>query len=77
VADILKLRLSADRDATVTVSGFRAGACGLPREDRHSHLKHPVGAPIFYRDVPLMPAAEEKSPDLPEPLPLIPAIPPH
>ena len=70
VSDILKLRLSAYSDVTVTVSCFRAGACGLPREDRHSHIEHPLGAPIFYRDVPPMPSAVEKSPDLPEPLPL-------
>ncbi len=45
--------------ATVTISGFAAGNAGPP-VSRGRMLLHtspdPVGAPIFYRDVPLMPS---------------------
>ena len=54
---------SAAGAATVTVSGFASGNGGQP-VSRGRMLLHtsadPVGAPIFYRDVPLMPSEVEK-----------------
>jgi tetratricopeptide (TPR) repeat protein len=47
---------SADHPATVTITGT-SGARG---QVRISTAKEPVGAPIFYRDVPLMPTEVEK-----------------
>ncbi len=54
---------SAGRKATVTITGFRSDA----RESAVSTASvgietslDPVGAPIFYRDVPLMPSEVEK-----------------
>ena len=56
-------RRSLNRPATVTITGFESEA----RKQRVSSglvtiwtSKDPVGAPIFYRDVPLMPAETEK-----------------
>jgi tetratricopeptide (TPR) repeat protein len=54
---------SAERRATVTVTGFRDDR--LERAVSRGQVgirtsKDPVGAPIFYRDVPLMPSELEK-----------------
>jgi hypothetical protein len=49
--------------ATVTISGFRGANSDQPVSRGHvsfSTSKDPVGAPIFYRDVPLMPTETEK-----------------
>jgi tetratricopeptide (TPR) repeat protein len=49
--------------ATVTIRGFAAGNPGQPvsRGSMELHVSaDPVGAPIFYRDVPLMPSELEK-----------------
>src|SRR5271157_5795223 len=49
--------------ATVTISGFAAGNARQPVSRGHMLLStsaDPVGAPIFYRDVPLMPSKTEK-----------------
>jgi Flp pilus assembly protein TadD len=63
--------------ATVTIAGFRDGAPGQPLSRGQVTIrtsKDPVGAPIFYRDVPLAPSEVQRgvikpiSPDL---LPLI------
>jgi len=48
--------------ATVTISGFAAGNASQPVSRGHLLLHtsaDPVGAPIFYRDVPLMPSKQE------------------
>jgi Flp pilus assembly protein TadD len=50
---------SAAGSATLTISGFAAGDSSRPvsRGSMQIHLStDPVGAPIFYRDVPLMPS---------------------
>lgn len=54
---------SVERPARVTITGFRDK--GLRRETSRGAIsirtsKDPVGAPIFYRDVPLMPSELEK-----------------
>jgi hypothetical protein len=70
-------RHSADRAATVTIGGFRAGApdrCVSSGKVAIRTSSDPVGAPIFYRDVPLMPSAVEKGvikPLATEALPLV------
>ena len=49
--------------ATVTISGFAAGNARQPVSRGHMLLDtsaDPVGAPIFYRDVPLMPSKLEE-----------------
>jgi tetratricopeptide (TPR) repeat protein len=54
---------SVERPATVTITGFPDELSKLPvsRGTVTLHTsKDPVGAPIFYRDVPLMPAETEK-----------------
>jgi tetratricopeptide (TPR) repeat protein len=48
------------RTATVTITGFRDGRAVSRGQVRIQASKDPVGAPIFYRDVPLMPATGEK-----------------
>lgn len=51
---------SSAAPATITIRGF-SGA--TPVSSGHIEIttsKHPVGAPIFYRDVPLMPSETEK-----------------
>ena len=48
--------------ATVTISGFGTGSTSRPVSRGHMRLgtsADPVGAPIFYRDVPLMPSRQE------------------
>ena len=61
---------SAGHPATVTITGS-GGARG---QVRISTSKDPVGAPIFYRDVPLMPSEVEKGvikPIIPSAVPLV------
>jgi tetratricopeptide (TPR) repeat protein len=53
---------SVSGPATITISGFTAGNAGQPLSRGHMLLHtsaDPVGAPIFYRDVPLMPSKSE------------------
>jgi Flp pilus assembly protein TadD len=68
---------SATRPATIVISGFRKGN---PKKSVSTGTvsittsKDPVGAPIFYRDVPLMPSENEKGvikPLAPQAVPLI------
>jgi tetratricopeptide (TPR) repeat protein len=54
---------SVERAATVAISGFAGAGSASPAsrgEVRIETSRDPVGAPIFYRDVPLMPSAGEK-----------------
>jgi tetratricopeptide (TPR) repeat protein len=58
-------RHSVESAATVTITGFRAGASNQAQAVSRGKVairtsKDPVGAPIFYRDVPLMPSELEK-----------------
>ena len=56
-------RNSVDHAATVTISGFRADAPDRAVSRGKVGIRtssDPVGAPIFYRDVPLMPSELEK-----------------
>ena len=46
--------------ATVAITGFRAGQAVSHGRVSIRTSKDPVGAPIFYRDVPLMPSELEK-----------------
>ncbi|MGO9862693.1 MAG: tetratricopeptide repeat protein [Terriglobales bacterium] len=55
---------SVERPATVAIIGLGGGASGDPVSQGHVTLitsKDPVGAPIFYRDVPLMPSEGAKN----------------
>ena len=55
-------RRSVERPATVTLVGFASEAPGVPLSTgsmRFTTSQDPVGAPIFYRDVPLMPGPNE------------------
>jgi hypothetical protein len=48
---------STERPAKVTITGFRDGQTPVSRSSiSFTTSKDPVGAPIFYRDVPLMPS---------------------
>jgi len=54
---------SLERPAEVTVVGFNSGSPGRPLSRGSMTMKtskDPVGAPIFYRDVPLMPSKTEE-----------------
>ena len=54
---------SVEAAATVTITGFAAAGAGTPVSRGQVVIRtsrDPVGAPIFYRDVPLMPSAGEK-----------------
>ena len=54
---------SVNRPATVTISGFPDEKTGQPLSRGSVSIQtsnDPVGAPVFYRDVPLMPSATEK-----------------
>jgi hypothetical protein len=53
-------RHSVSSAATVTITGFRAGPGRLRGKVAIRTSKDAVGAPIFYRDVPLMPSELEK-----------------
>jgi len=60
--DAVKAR-SIEAAATVTFTGFVAAGAGKPVSRGQVAIRtsrDPVGAPIFYRDVPLMPSAGEK-----------------
>jgi Flp pilus assembly protein TadD len=59
---IIKER-STDKPATITITGFSDQSLSLAVSSGQITLStstDPVGAPIFYRDVPLMPAETEK-----------------
>ncbi|MCX6631312.1 MAG: tetratricopeptide repeat protein, partial [Candidatus Solibacter sp.] len=61
---------SVDHPATVTITG----SGGARAQVRISTSRDPVGAPIFYRDVPLMPSELEKGvikPIIPSAVPLV------
>ena len=68
---------STERPATVTITGFDGQNPEEPLSRGHITMqtsKDPVGAPIFYRDVPLMPSELEKGvikPLAPTAIPLI------
>jgi tetratricopeptide (TPR) repeat protein len=48
---------STEMPATVTITGYRNGqVISSPRHMSFTTSRDPVGAPIFYRDVPLMPS---------------------
>jgi tetratricopeptide (TPR) repeat protein len=70
-------RRSSGAPATVTITGFRDQQYRQPVSRGRVTIqtsKDPVGAPIFYRDVPLMPSEPEKGvikPLVPSALPLI------
>lgn len=54
---------AVDHAATITVTGLAVGAVEKPLSRASMQLtisRDPVNAPIFYRDVPLMPSATEK-----------------
>jgi len=71
-------RLSAKSPATIVISGLAGGDSNMPVSTGKvtiSTSRDPVGAPIFYRDVPLLlPAADEKGPIAPLPRYAIPMI---
>lgn len=55
---------SVDRPALITITGHRDAKPGPPvsrGQVRIRTAREPVGAPIFYRDVPLMPTETEKA----------------
>jgi Flp pilus assembly protein TadD len=70
-------RHSVDRPATVVITGHRRGEAKTIVSRGQASLStssDPVGAPIFYRDVPLMPSENEKGvikPLAPQAVPLI------
>ena len=68
---------SVERSATITIRGFRETNSPLPSSEgrvRISTAKEPVGAPIFFRDVPLMPAQLEKGVIQPLPKAALPLV---
>ncbi len=67
-------RRSAEHAATVAISGLAGGRAVSRGEVAIRTSKDPVGAPIFYRDVPLAPSETEKGfikPLAPKAIPLI------
>jgi len=68
---------AVEHAATITISGYAESDQRQPVSRGAMHLtvsRDPVGAPIFYRDVPLMPSATEKGvikPLAPSAVPLI------
>ena len=70
-------RRSVERDATLTITGIREADPGHALSRGRVTIRtssDPVGAPIFYRDVPLMPSEVEKGvikPLAPAAIPLI------
>lgn len=73
VWDRLRRRAFAS-EATICVTGFAGGRPVSRGEVRIRIAKDPVGAPIFYRDVPLMPSATEKGIIKPLPPRLLPLV---
>jgi hypothetical protein len=70
-------RLSAKSPATITISGFADNAKNPLSTGKVTITTStdPIGAPVFYRDVPLMlPSPDEKGPISPLPLTAIPLI---
>ena len=67
-------RRSVGHAATIAISGIAGGRAVSRGEVSLSTSQDPVGAPIFYRDVPLAPSATEKGfikPLAPQAIPLI------
>jgi tetratricopeptide (TPR) repeat protein len=67
-------RRSVDHAATIAISGMAGGRAVSRGEVSIQTSRDPVGAPIFYRDVPLAPSATEKGfikPLAPQAIPLI------
>jgi hypothetical protein len=67
-------RRAAEQAATVTIAGLREGRVVSRGAVRVSISKDPVGAPVFFRDVPLMPSPTEKGvfkPLAPKMMPLL------
>jgi tetratricopeptide (TPR) repeat protein len=61
-ADWAAIKKQSVAGATIAITGFTAGGAGQPLSRGHMLLHtsaDPVGAPIFYRDVPLMPSKSE------------------
>jgi Flp pilus assembly protein TadD len=69
-------RLSVKAPATISISGFGGGKFRLSTSSVHIFTSNdPVGAPIFYRDVPLLqPVAGENGPISPLPQSALPLI---
>ena len=69
-------RLSVNAAATITIEGFAGDGTRVSRGSvRISTSPDPVGAPVFYRDVPLMlPSADQKGPITPLPQSALPLI---
>jgi Flp pilus assembly protein TadD len=71
-------QLSVKSPATITISGFSSGDSNTMLSTAKVHIstsRDPVGAPIFYRDVPLLlPSPEEKGPIQPLPQTALPLI---
>jgi Flp pilus assembly protein TadD len=71
-------RLSAKSPARITITGFTDGSSGVPVSADSVTIStsvDPVGAPIFYRDVPLLlPSPEERGPIQPLPQSALPLI---
>ena len=71
-------RLSVKSPARITITGFADGNSGVPVSSGSVTIStsvDPVGAPIFYRDVPLLlPSPDEKGPIQPLPPSAIPLI---
>ncbi len=65
---------SLERWATLTVTGLRSGQAVSSGAVRFRTSRDPVGAPIFYRDVPLMPSETEKGIIKPLPPKLLPLV---
>lgn len=69
-------KLSVSAPATITIEGFAEDGAAVSRGSvRISTSADPVGAPVFYRDVPLMlPSADQKGPITPLPQSALPLI---
>jgi tetratricopeptide (TPR) repeat protein len=68
---------SVELPSTITIAGYANGNVSQPLSRGSMQLtvsRDPVGAPIFYRDVPLMPSATEKGIIKPLPTSAIPLI---
>ncbi len=68
---------SVERSATVTITGFRDDQPGQPVSRGQASIqtsKDPVGAPIFFRDVPLIPAKTQQGVIAPIPHAAVPLV---